>query len=46
MLPHLSKINFAMYVLAMRSMKDAMEYGSPFSFIITFATFCDANDVL
>ena len=26
-----------MYVLAMSSLKEAMEYGSPFSFIITFA---------
>ncbi len=46
MFRHLSKINFAMYVLAMISLKEAMEYGSPFSFIITFATFCDANDAL
>ena len=35
-----------MYVLAMISLKEAMEYGIPFSFIITFATFCDANDAL
>ena len=26
------------------SLKEAMEYGNSFSFIITFATFCDAND--
>ena len=30
----------------MTSLKEAMEYGIPFSFIITFATFCDANDAL
>ena len=35
-----------MYVLATISLKEAMEYGSSFSFIITFATFCDANDAL
>ena len=35
-----------MYVHAMISLKDAMEYDIPFSFIITFATFCDANDAL
>ncbi len=35
-----------MYVLAMISLKEAMEYGTPFFFIITFATFCDANDAL
>ena len=46
MFRHLSKINLAMYVLAMTSLKEAMEYGSPFSFIITFATLCDANDAL
>ena len=46
MFRHLSKINFAMYVLAMSSLKEAMEYGSPFSFIITFATFCDAKDAV
>ena len=45
-LRHLSKINLAMYVFAMTSLKEAMEYGIPFSFIITFATFCDANDAL
>ena len=28
------------------NMKEAMEYGNSFSFIITFATFCDANDAL
>ena len=46
MLRHLSKNNLAMYVLAMSSLKEAMEYGTPFSFIVTFATFCDANDAL
>ena len=46
MLRHLLEINFAMYVLAMSSLKEAMVYGSPISFIITFATFCDANDAL
>ena len=46
MLQHLSKINLAMYVLAMISLKEAMEYDIPFSFIIAFATFCDANDAL
>ena len=45
-LRHLSKINLAMYVHAMISLKEAMEYDIPFSFIITFATFCDANDAL
>ena len=30
-----------MYVLATISLKEAMEYGSSFSFIITFATFCE-----
>ena len=30
MLRHLSKNNFAMYVLAMISLKEPMEYGSPF----------------
>ena len=35
-----------MHVLAMTSLKEAIEYGIPFSFIITFATFCDANDAL
>ena len=46
MLRHLSKINLTMYVFAMISLKEAMEYGTPYSFIITFAIFCDANDVL
>ena len=46
MLRHLSKSNFAMYVLAMSTLKEAMECGSPFSFIIILATFCDANDAL
>ena len=32
-----------MYVLAMISLKEAMEYDIPFSFIITFATFCEAK---
>ena len=35
-----------MHVLAITSLKEAIEYGIPFSFIITFATFCDANDAL
>ena len=43
MLRHLSKNNFAMYVLAMISLKEVMKIGSPFSFIITFATFYNAN---
>ena len=43
---YLSKINLAMYVLAMTSLKEVMEYGIPFSIIITFATSCDANDAL
>ena len=29
MFRHLSKINFAMYVLTMGSLKEVMEYGSP-----------------
>ena len=35
-----------MYVLAMISLKEVMKIGSLFSFIIIFATFCEANKAL